>query len=116
VTEAQFQHARFADPAIWRFLEDVRVERNADLSALYPGAVANIVHVTLKDGRTLSKRIDYPLGHAKNPLSDVELEGKFLRLVRPALGRDRCAQILEHVWALERQNNVHHLIKLLHMP
>ena len=116
VTEAQFQRARFADPAIWGFLENVRIERNADLSALYPGAVANIVHVTLKAGRTLSKRIDYPLGHAKNPLSDVELEGKFLRLVRPSLGRDRCAQILEHAWALEQQSNLHHLIKLLHMP
>jgi 2-methylcitrate dehydratase len=116
VSETQFQPARFADQAIWRFLENVRVERNAELSALYPGAVANIVHVTLKDGRTLSKRIDYPLGHAKNPLSDVELEGKFLRLVRPAFGRDRCAHILEHAWALERQNNVHHLMKLVHMP
>ena len=51
--------------------------RNAELSSLYPEAVANIVHVTLKDGRTLTKRVDYPLGNAKNPVSDVELEGKF---------------------------------------
>jgi 2-methylcitrate dehydratase len=116
VGEAQFQHVRFANEAIWRFLENVRVERNAELSGLYPGAVANIVHITLKDGRKLTKRVDYPLGHAKNPLSDVELEGKFLRLVRPIFGRDRCAHILEHTWALERQTNLHHLMKLVHMP
>src|SRR6184192_1115210 len=78
VTGEQFQPARFTDPAIWKFLENVKVTRNAELSSLYPGAVANIVHVTLKDGRTLTKRVDYPLGNAKNPVSDVELERKFL--------------------------------------
>ena len=63
------------------------MKRNDELSALYAEAVANIVHVTLKDGRTLTKRVDYPLGNAKNPVSDVELERKFLHLVAPALGR-----------------------------
>src|SRR5213079_3323581 len=85
VTGEQFQPARFTDPAIWKFLENVKVTRSAKLSSLYPGAVANIVHVTLKDGRTLTKRVDYPLGNAKNPVSDVELERKFLHLVAPAL-------------------------------
>ena len=78
--------------------------------------MANIVHVTLKNGRTLTKRVDYPLGNAKNPVSDVELEGKFLRLVRPALGRDHCAKILEHIWALDQQHSVQNLMKLLRMP
>jgi len=116
VTDAQFQPRRFADPSIWKFLENVRVERNGELTALYPQAVANIVHVTLKNGRTLTKRVDYPLGNAKNPVSDVELEGKFLRLVRPALGRDHCAKILEHIWALDQQHSVQNLMKLLRMP
>src|SRR5437588_3674349 len=34
VTDRQFDPARFADLAIWKFLENVRVERNADLSAI----------------------------------------------------------------------------------
>src|SRR6266705_3152932 len=77
VTEKQFQPDRFMDSKVWKFLENVKVERNAELSAMYPGAVANIVHVKLKDGRTLTKRVDYPLGNAKNPLKDSEVEGKF---------------------------------------
>lgn len=116
VTERQFEPERFTDPAIWRFLENVKVTRNAELSALYAVAVANIVHVTLKDGKTLTKRVDYPLGNAKNPVSDGELERKFLRLVEPALGRDHCAKILDHVWSLDQKKGVHHLMKLLRMP
>ncbi|HKR53816.1 MAG TPA: MmgE/PrpD family protein, partial [Chthoniobacterales bacterium] len=116
VTDRQFEPERFTDPAIWRFLENVKVTRNAELSALYAVAVANIVHVTLKDGKTLTKRVDYPLGNAKNPVSDGELERKFLRLVEPALGRDHCAKILDHVWSLDQKKGVHHLMKLLRMP
>jgi 2-methylcitrate dehydratase len=115
VTGKQFEPARFADPAIWKFLENVRVERHAELSGIYAEAVANIVHVNLKDGRTLTKRVDYPLGNAKNPVSDTELEHKFLRLVEPALGRDRCAKILERCWAFDKERNVEHLVKLLRM-
>src|SRR5213595_563437 len=115
VTNRQFQPERFADPLIWKFLENVKVTRNAELSAMYPGAVANIVHVTLKDGRTLTKRVDYPLGNAKNPVSDVELERKFLHLVVPALGRDHSAKILDQAWSLDQQSGVHHLMKSLKM-
>src|SRR3954451_20138884 len=100
VTDRQFQPERFADPLIWKFLENGKVARNAELSLFYPGAVANVVHMTLKDAPTLSKRVDYPLGNPKNPVSDTELERKFLRLVDPAVGRDHCAKILDHAWAL----------------
>src|SRR5467141_4040635 len=67
VTSKQFERERFADPKVWKFLEKVKVERNAELSAMYPGAVANIVHVDLADGKRLTKRVDYPLGNAPNP-------------------------------------------------
>src|SRR5437016_1161885 len=89
VTEKQFQPARFKDPTIWKFSENVKVERNAELSAMYPGAVANVVHVDLADGRRLTKRVDFPMGHAKNPLKDSQVEEKFSVLVGPMLGSDR---------------------------
>src|SRR5216683_991344 len=113
VTEKQFQPERFTDPTIWKFLENVKVERNPELSALYPGAVANIVHVDLVDGKRLTKRVDYPLGHARNPLKDTEVEGKFFALVTPVLGEERAAKIIEHVWSLDEQKDVHHLMKLV---
>jgi 2-methylcitrate dehydratase len=113
VTEKQFQPERFMDPKIWKFLENVKVERNVELSAMYPGAVANIVHVDLADGRRLSKRVDYPLGHAKNRLEDFEVEKKFLKLVAPTFTRDHAAKIIEHVWSMDEQRDVHHLMKLV---
>jgi 2-methylcitrate dehydratase len=116
VTEKQFQPARFMDPKIWKFLENVTVERNAELTSLYAKAVANIVHVTLQDGRVLTKRVDYPLGNAFNPVSDQQLEGKFNALVVPELGEEGAQKILAAGWKLEEASSPNELMKLARMP
>src|SRR5689334_11607780 len=116
VTDKQFEPQRFKDPAVWKFLENVKVERNAELSGLYPDAVANIVHVELGDGRRLTKRVDYPLGNAKNPLKDSQVEEKFNALVEPIVGRESARKIIEIVWKLDEAKNVDELIKALEMP
>src|SRR5438552_2834572 len=116
VTENQFEPERFADPKVWKFLENVHVERNAELSAMYPGAVANIVHVDLADGRRLTERVDYPLGHAKNPLKDSQVEEKFNVLVEPMLGSDRARKIIEIAWKLDEAKNVDELMCACVMP
>ena len=115
VTEKQFQPERFKDPKIWKFLENVKVERNAELSAMYPDAVANIVRVELADGRQLSKRVDYPMGHAKNPLKDTEVERKFFALVKPELGETRAKKIVDLVWKLDEATNVDELMRTMEM-
>ena len=115
VTSKQFERERFADAKVWKFLENVKVERNAELSAMYPGAVANIVHVDLADGKRLTKRVDYPLGHAKNPLKDSEVEGKFKALVEPALGEARAKKIVDLVWKLDEAKNMDELMQAVKM-
>jgi 2-methylcitrate dehydratase len=115
VTEKQFQPERFSDPKIWKFLENVKVERNEELSGLYPGAVANIVHVDLADGRRLTRRVDYPMGHAKNPLKDSQVEEKFNVLVDPMLGSDRARKIIDIVWKLDAATGVDELMETLAM-
>ena len=116
VTEKQFQPERFMDATIWKFLENVTVQRNEELTSLYAKAVANIVHVTLQDGRVLTKRVDYPLGNALNPVSDQQLEGKFNALVVPALGEEGARKILAAGWKLEEAKTPNELMKLAKMP
>jgi 2-methylcitrate dehydratase len=116
ITNKQFEPERFKDPEVWKFLGGVKVERNTELSGMYPGAVGNIVHVDVADGRRLTRRVDYPLGHAKNPLKDSEVEEKFSALVLPVLGKRRAKKILDLVWKLDEAKNVDELMKALEMP
>ncbi|HEY1771539.1 MAG TPA: MmgE/PrpD family protein [Chthoniobacterales bacterium] len=112
VTDKQFAPERFTEPKIVEFLQNVKVERNDALSAIYAEAVANIVHVTLADGRTLTKRVDYPLGNAKNRLKDAELEGKFHSLGDAKIGRDVADRVVAAAWKLDEANDVTTLLKL----
>jgi len=116
ITDRQFEPERFKDPKVWKFLENVKVERNAELSAMYPDAVGNIVHVDLADGRRLTQRVDYPLGNAKNRLKDSAVEGKFLALVERIIGESRAKKIIELVWKLDEANNVDALMQALEIP
>ncbi|HEY4271997.1 MAG TPA: MmgE/PrpD family protein [Candidatus Udaeobacter sp.] len=115
ITDRQFQPERFKDPEVWKFLENVKVERNAELSAMYPDAVGNIVHVDLADGRRLTRRVDYPLGNAKNRLKDSAVEGKFLGLVENLIGENPAKRIVELVWKLDEAKNVDELMQALRM-
>src|SRR5213083_2500243 len=116
ITDRQFEPERFKDPEVWKFLENVKVERNTELSAMYPDAVGNIVHVDLADGRRLTQRVDYPLGNAKNRLKDSAVEGKFLALIERSIGESRAKKIIELVWKLDEAKNVDELMQALQMP
>src|SRR3954468_23121208 len=113
VTDKQFAPERFTETGVVSFLQGVKVERNDELSALYAEAVANIVHVNLADGRTLTKRVDYPLGNARNRLKDPELEGKFTNLAAPKIGKEAADRVLELCWKFDQAENVSELMKAL---
>jgi 2-methylcitrate dehydratase len=116
VTARQFEPARLADPALLALLQRVKIERHAELTTRYPKAVGNIVTVRLRDGRTLSQRVDYPRGHAQNPLSDAEVEAKFLALAGPRLGRERAEAVLRWLWRLDQARDWDAPVSLMKMP
>ncbi|HEY5706259.1 MAG TPA: MmgE/PrpD family protein [Terrimicrobiaceae bacterium] len=101
ISERQFGPERFGDLALLGLVQRVKVEHHAELTKHYPKAVANIVTVRLRDNRQLREHVDYPPGHASNPLSDAQLEAKFHSLADPRLGRERASTVLETGWKLE---------------
>jgi 2-methylcitrate dehydratase len=113
ITERQFAPGRFGDPGLLGLVQQVKVERQAGLSARYPEAVGNIVTVRLRDNRQLREHVDYPPGHAKNPLSDAQLEMKFHSLADPCLGRERASAVLETGWRLDALDDAGAILRLL---
>ena len=63
--------------------------------------MGNIITLRLRDGRTLSERVDHPRGHARNPLTDAEVEAKFHALAGARLGHQRAEAAVRLLWQLE---------------
>jgi 2-methylcitrate dehydratase len=101
VTLATFDPARFTDPALLELTAKVKVHRDAEINKGYPRGIPNRLTVTLKDGRLVQKLVEFPRGHARNPMTDQEVEAKFRRLVEPRFGKERCDRILAACWQLD---------------
>jgi 2-methylcitrate dehydratase len=116
VTLPQFDPKRFTDPALLELVAKAKVHRDAALSARYPKGIPNRVTVSLADGRKLTKEVEFPRGHARNPMTDEEVERKFRQLVEPRYGKDRTGRILRICWQLEKVKTAGELIQLFDAP
>ena len=116
IAARQFAPERFRDAALLALVQRVTVERDRELSARYPESVGNIVSVRLRDGRTLTERVDDPPGHSRSPLSDREVEAKFRTMAEPRIGAERSAELLRSVWSLETMESVRDLPPLAKLP
>lgn len=77
VTRASFTDEKIRDARVLGLLDKIKIVETAACNAGYPKGIPNNMIVTLRDGRTLAKRVDYPRGHAGNPMSDEEVIRKF---------------------------------------
>src|SRR5205807_1511075 len=113
VTLAQFDPRRFTDPGLLDLVAKVKVHRDPALSSRYPAGIPNRVTVKLQSGRQLVREVEFPRGHARNPMSDAEVERKFRSLVEPRYGRERADSVLKACWELEKVKTAAELVRLL---
>jgi hypothetical protein len=64
------------------------------------------VEIETTDGRTLSHFQETRKGDPELPLTDAELNDKFLELVAPVIGKDAARALLDRLWTLEKAPNV----------
>ena len=112
VTDESFDDHHLANAELIDLTGRVLLHRDADCNARYPKGIPNRLTVTLTDGRQLVKEVEFPRGHAGNPMSDAEVEKKFRVAVEPRYGRPRADQILGLCWKLEGLNSVTELLRL----
>jgi 2-methylcitrate dehydratase len=113
VTDAQFEPSRFRDPVLLDLVAKIQLHRDAELNARYPRGIPNRLTVTLTDGRRLVKEVEFPRGHAHNPMTDAEVEAKFRSRIEPRYGKERTNRILAACWDLEHLKQAGDLIQLM---
>ncbi|GIX48559.1 MAG: hypothetical protein KatS3mg131_2770 [Candidatus Tectimicrobiota bacterium] len=96
LTLATFTDAMVQRPAVQALLQGVQLVEDPEVRGF--GAQ---VTLTLKDGRTLTQRLDAPRGDPRTPLSQEELEAKFLDCATQVLPQARAQEALTLLWRLE---------------
>ena len=72
--------------------------------SIYPSVRSGVVTLTLTNGTQLQKRIDNPKGESSNPLSDTDLEKKFINNSKSIISNDKISEILEKIWNFDNKD------------
>ena len=94
------------------FTGKVKVHHDTTLDPRYPSGIPNRITLTMNDGRVLAKEVEFPRGHAGNPMTDAEVEAKFRRAVEPKYGKAKADAILARCWEFEKFTSVTDLIRM----
>jgi len=98
---AAYEPARLNDEVTRSLMQRTEVSVDEELDAAFPGQRAARVVIETRDGRRLEHLQPNRKGDPELPLSDRELEGKFLELASPVIGAARSQALLASIWALD---------------
>lgn len=113
VTLRQFDPERFTSPDVLELLTKVKVHLDDALSQRYPRGIPNRLVITLSDGRQFTLEVEFPRGHAGNPMTDNEVEAKFRSLVQPTYGQHTADAVLAKCWGFESLAGASEVVALL---
>jgi 2-methylcitrate dehydratase PrpD len=108
MTLAQFEPARYDDPTLRRFAEQVEVRADPSLSGIQA-----TVDIATADGKTYSARCEHARGSPENRLSRSQIEGKFRTYAKGRLSDVQVDGVIGAVMGLEQLGSVRTLMDML---
>jgi len=103
---AAFEPPRLEDALTRDLMRRVDVALDSALDATFPGQRAARVAIVARDGRAAEYLQPTRKGDPDAPLTDRELEAKYLELAAPVVGDARARELLARLWRLEREAQV----------
>ena len=87
-------------------MHKVTITENPEFSRQFPETYNCEMEVITRGGERYRATSVYPKGHWRNPLTDQELEAKFLGLTQEVLTPGQCSEALRLLWRLEELEDV----------
>jgi 2-methylcitrate dehydratase PrpD len=100
-------------PEVARLSASMTLVHDPALDAHYPERYSSIVELYLKDGRTLTRRVEHARGTLENPLTPADVRAKYARLTRPIVPPSRARAIMTLVDEIEGARDLTRLGTLL---
>ena len=101
-----FSDERMNDPNVRSMLAKIEVATDPELSKAYPNQRAAHVEIELNDGRLFKHFQPTRKGDPEMPLTDDELNEKYIELAAPVLGDADARKLLEALWSAEKLADV----------
>lgn len=101
---------KFTDPVVLELIDKISVRPHPDLSEHSSAGISEII---TRDGRRFIKRVDIPHGFGPDPLTDKELEEKFLEMAVEHFLSEHIRKIFNIIWNIDQLDDIRDLTKLM---
>jgi 2-methylcitrate dehydratase len=106
----QFSKEKYASPIVRTLIDKVKLVGDPSLDKARP---AGISEITTKQGKVYCLRVDYPRGHARNPMTDEEVIAKFESMACKYMNVRQMKKVVDTVFNLEKLADAALLNKLM---
>lgn len=115
ITTSSFDLDRVLDPSLRPLMSKIKVSESEDFTRQFPETLPSEIEVITTAGERIVERSTYPKGHARNPMTDQDVEAKFRTFAEPVLGADQCRAALESLWRFDHGQDVGSALDLFMM-
>ena len=106
----QFTPEKYNDSRVRELIDKVILKGDPSLDKVRP---AGISEITTKKGEKYSLRVDYPRGHAHNPMTDEEVVDKFTSMASRYMSDECVKQVIDTVFELDKLGDIGKLNRLM---
>jgi len=107
---SQFAPEKYNDPLVHKLIDKVVLIGDPSLDKARP---AGISRIKTKDGKIYELRVDFPRGHARNPMTDEEIVDKFSEMASKHMSDKDMKQLIDTVFVLEKVDDIRKLNELM---
>ena len=115
ITVDSFSQQRINDPALRQLMNRIKIVENKDFTRQFPHKLMTQIEVITRDGKCLVESAQYSKGHAKNPMTDADVEAKFGILCEGLMSNTQRDALLKTLWTLDQAADLSGLLDLLVM-
>lgn len=109
----EYSEAGIRDPEVLALAQRVRWVVDEEAERVWPTRYPAQVDITLKSGRVVRSRVEWPKGDPENAVTKEELKGKYIALATPVVGEAKAAASFDALQNLSGVEDVRGLSALL---
>ena len=115
ITVDSFSEQRINDPALRQLMSRIKISENKSFTQQFPDKLMTEIEIVTRDGKRLVESAQYSKGHAKNPMTDADVDAKFSILCEGLIGNTQRDALLKVLWNIDQAGDLNTLLDLLVM-
>ncbi|WP_207001282.1 MmgE/PrpD family protein [Trinickia mobilis] len=104
-----FDEERMWDPEVRELMSRITLLTDEGLTRQFPGRRAAKVEIRLRSGELLERYQPYRTGDPEEPLSDAQINDKFMELAEPVIGEGGARSLMSRLWSIDELTDVRQL-------